>query len=141
MNFNILVPTEKGTAADQTWTFSDAKNVGLFTACQNKGTAWEVLKFATSQEQDGKWLEETGQMPLRTDLTTTYADYFSANPAYQQFGDQAARTVEVPNVTSSVEIWQAFRDEYSKSVIFGEEDVNTFLSNAQMQIDQLAAGK
>ncbi|MGL1283086.1 hypothetical protein ACSTKA_23255, partial [Vibrio parahaemolyticus] len=77
----------------------------------------------------------------RTDLTTTYADYFSANPAYQQFGDQAARTVEVPNVVSSVEIWQAFRDEYSKAVIFGEEDVNTFLSNAQTQIDQLAAGK
>ena len=134
---DTVVPTKASVIA----TFSDAKNVGLFTACQNKGTAWEVLKFATSQEQDGKWLEETGQMPLRTDLTTTYADYFAANPAYQQFGDQAARTVEVPNVVSSVEIWQAFRDAYSKAVIFGEEDVNTFLSDAQTQIDQLAAGK
>ena len=41
-------------AAGQTWTFSDAKNIGLFTACKNQGTAWEVLKFATSVEQD--WL-------------------------------------------------------------------------------------
>lgn len=138
---SVPLPTENGTAAGDTWTFSDAKNVGLFTACDNKATAWDVLKFATSEEQDGTWLEETGQMPLRTDLTTTYADYFSDNPAYQQFGDQAARTVEVPNVQNSVEIWQAFRDGYSKAVIFGEGDVTTFLTDAKTQIDQLAAGK
>jgi ABC-type sugar transport system, periplasmic component len=138
---SVPVPTENGTAAGDTWTFSDAKNVGLFTACDNKATAWDVLKFATSEEQDGTWLEETGQMPLRKDLTTTYADYFSDNPAYQQFGDQAARTVEVPNVQNSVEIWQAFRDGYSKAVIFGEGDVTTFLTDAKTQIDQLAAGK
>ncbi|WP_285135575.1 extracellular solute-binding protein [Microbacterium sp. lyk4-40-TSB-66] len=137
---SVPVPTEEGTAADETWTFSDAKNVGLFTACENKATAWDVLKFATSEEQDGTWLEETGQMPLRQNLTDTYADYFSANPAYQQFGDQAARTVEVPNVQNSVEIWQTFRDGYSKAVIFGEGDVSSFLSDAKTQIDQLAAG-
>lgn len=136
----VPVPTEQGTAADETWTFSDAKNIGLFTACENKGTAWDVLKFATSEEQDGAWLEGTGQMPLRTDLTSTYSDYFSANPAYEQFGDQAARTVEVPNVVNSVEIWQAFRDGYSKAVIFGEGDVATFLTDAKTQIDQLAGG-
>lgn len=137
---SVPVPTEQGVAADDTWTFSDAKNVGLFTACENKATAWDVLKFATSEEQDGTWLQETGQMPLRQNLTDTYADYFQANPAYQQFGDQAARTVEVPNVQNSVEIWQAFRDGYSKAVIFGEGDVSTFLSDAKTQIDQLAAG-
>ncbi|MDQ1083149.1 MULTISPECIES: extracellular solute-binding protein [Microbacterium] len=137
---SVPVPTENGTAADDTWTFSDAKNVGLFTACENKGTAWDVLKFATSEEQDGIWLEETGQMPLRQNLTDTYADYFAANPAYAQFGDQAARTVEVPNVPNSVEIWQAFRDGYSQAVIFGEGDVKTFLSDAKTRIDQLAAG-
>jgi multiple sugar transport system substrate-binding protein len=136
----VPVPTENGTDAADTYTFSDAKNVGLFTACTNKATAWDVLKFATSEEQDGKWLEETGQMPLRQDLTATYPDFFSANPAYEQFGDQAARTVEVPNVQSSIEIWQAFRDEYSKSVIFGEEDVPTFLKTAADPVDQLAGG-
>ncbi|MFF0910954.1 extracellular solute-binding protein [Microbacterium enclense] len=134
----VPVPTEQGTPADETWTFSDAKNVGLFTACENKATAWDVLKFATSEEQDGIWLDETGQMPLRQDLTDTYAEYFAENPAYEQFGDQAARTVEVPNVQNSVEIWQAFRDAYSQAVIFGEGDVSTFLSDAKTQIDQLA---
>ncbi|SDH54148.1 extracellular solute-binding protein [Microbacterium pygmaeum] len=136
----VPVPTQDGTAPEDTWTFSDAKNVGMFTACENKGTAWDVLKFATSEEQDGAWLEETGQMPLRQNLTETYPDYFSANPAYEQFGDQASRTVEVPNVQNSVEIWQAFRDGYSESVIFGDTDVDTFLSDTATEVDDLAAG-
>lgn len=137
---SVPVPTEDGTDPADTWTFSDAKNVGLFSACDAKGTAWDVLKFATSEEQDGVWLEETGQMPLRQDLTATYPDYFAANPAYEQFGDQAARTVEVPNVQNSVEIWQAFRDGYSEAVIFGEGDVASFLTERAEEIDQLAAG-
>ncbi|MFF2633176.1 extracellular solute-binding protein [Microbacterium sp. NPDC058021] len=137
---SVPVPTESGTAAEETWTFSDAKNVGMFTACENQATAWDVLKFATSEEQDGIWLEETGQMPLREDLTGTYADYFEANPAYARFGDQAARTVEVPNVPNSVEIWQTFRDGYSESVIFGETEVADFLSDTAARIDELAAG-
>ena len=45
----------------------------IYTACENQGTAWDVLKFATSEEQDGKLLETTGQMPIRKDLPTTYA--------------------------------------------------------------------
>lgn len=137
---SVPVPTQNGTDPADTWTFSDAKNVGLFSACDAKGTAWDVLKFATSEEQDGIWLEETGQMPLRQDLTATYPDYFAANPAYEQFGDQAARTVEVPNVQNSVEIWQAFRDGYSEAVIFGEGDVASFLTERAEEIDQLAAG-
>lgn len=137
---SVPVPTSGGTAPEETWTFSDAKNVGLFTACENKGTAWDVLKFATSEEQDGLWLEATGQMPLRQDLTGTYPDYFAANPAYEQFGDQASRTVEVPNVPNSVEIWQTFRDGYSEAVVFGEGEIPTFLSDTATEVDDLAAG-
>lgn len=135
----VPVPTQDGTPAEDTYTFSDAKNIGMFTACENQATAWDVLQFSTSEEQDGIWLEETGQMPLRQDLTGTYPDYFEANPAYEQFGDQAARTVEVPNVPNSVEVWQVFRDGYSKSVIFGEEEVPTFLEDTSAEIDTLVS--
>ena len=133
----VPVPTSAGTPAEETYTFSDAKNVGLFTACENKGTAWDVLKFATSEEQDGQLLELTGQMPLRQDLTAAYPDYFEANPAYEVFGDQANRVVEVPNVSNSIEVWQAFRDAYSKAVIFGEGDIPTFLNDTAAEVDAL----
>ena len=62
-------------------------------------------------------------MPMREDVEAAYPDYFEANPDYEAFAAQAARTVEVPNVANSIEIWQTFRDHYSESVIFGETDV------------------
>ncbi|TFC11073.1 extracellular solute-binding protein [Cryobacterium algoritolerans] len=137
----VPVPTSAGTAADKTYTFSDAKNVAMYSSCKNQATAWDVLKFSTSKAQDGQLLDLTGQMPIRGDLPTAYPEYFKANPAYLQFGDQAARTVEVPNVSNSVEVWQDFRDAYSKSVIFGEGDVKKFLTDAATKINQLVGAK
>jgi multiple sugar transport system substrate-binding protein len=135
----VPVPTENGTPADETFTFSDAKNIGLYSACKNQATAWDVLKFSTSEEQDGKLLELTGQMPLRTDLSTAYADYFAANPAYEMFGDQASRTVEVPPGPNTVQMLQAFRDAWSNAVIFGKGDVHEALDDAAAKIDDIAA--
>ena len=132
------VPTSSGTSPEETYTFSDAKNIALYSACENRGTAWEVLKFATSEEQDGELLEQTGQMPLRVNLAETYPDYFEKNPEYAEFADQASRTVEVPNVPNSIEIWQTFRDAYSSSVIFGEKPVDEALSEAADKATQLA---
>ena len=132
------VPTSAGMPANQIHTFSDAKNFAIYSACKNQGTAWGLAKFATSKDQDGKFLESTGQMPLRTDLAAAYPAYFSAHPEYTTFAAQAARTVEVPNVAKSVEIWQAFRDEWSKSVIFGKANVDASLTAAATQVDVLA---
>jgi multiple sugar transport system substrate-binding protein len=136
---SVPVPTKDGTPASKTYTFSDAKNIGMFTACKNQGTAWDVLKYSTSKEQDQKFLEMTGQMPMRTDLSTTYASYFAQNPAYKLFGDQASRTVEVPAGSNTVAEMQAFRDAWSDSVIFGKGDVKTSLDTAAKEIDKLAA--
>jgi multiple sugar transport system substrate-binding protein len=133
------VPTSGGTSPEETYTFSDAKNIGLYSACDNQGTAWEVLEFATSEEQDGQLLEMTGQMPLREDLQGTYPDYFEQNPEYELFADQASRTVEVPNVPNSIEIWQEFRDQWSSAVIFGKTSVDEALSTAAERAADLAS--
>ncbi len=132
------VPTSAGTSPDETYTFSDAKNIAIYSACENQGTAWDLLKFATSEEQDGKLLEMTGQMPLRENLESTYSDYFKQNPDYTLFADQASRTVEVPNVPNSIAIWQAFRDEYSSAVIFGKTPVDEALTKAADKATELA---
>jgi multiple sugar transport system substrate-binding protein len=132
------VPTKDGIAADETYTFSDAKNIGLYSACKNQGTAWDVLKFATSEEQDGQLLELTGQMPIRSDLQATYPDYFTANPAYAQFGDQTDRMTEVPGGSNTVEMLQDLRDAYTKAVIAGDGDVAAALKSAADKVDALA---
>ncbi|GAA3947645.1 sugar ABC transporter substrate-binding protein [Microbacterium soli] len=131
------VPTSDGR--DAPITFADSKSVSMFTTCENKGTAWDFLKFSTSEENDGALLEATGQMPMRTDLVDTYADYFAANPDYVAFADQAERVADVPSIPNSVEAWQAFRDEYSAAVIFGKESTADFLSNAAEKVDGIVA--
>jgi multiple sugar transport system substrate-binding protein len=135
----VPVPTKAGTPADQVHTFTDAKNVAIYSACKDQKTAWEVLKFATSKEQDGKLLDLTGQMPIRTDLPATYAASFAAHPEYKTFADQASRTVEVPNVANSVEIWQEIRDAYSASVIFAKTPVDAGIAQAAQKASDLAA--
>ncbi len=132
----VSLPTSAGSADDQA-TFSDAKNVAVYAACTNRGTAWDFLKFSTSSEQDGKLLEMTGQMPLRQNLTTEYAAYFTANPQYKPFAAKAAHVTEVPNVPASVEMWQAFRDSWTNSVIFGKEDPNKALTTVSAKINDL----
>jgi multiple sugar transport system substrate-binding protein len=135
---SVPVPTSQGKPVGDIHTFSDAKNVAMYSACTNRGTAWDLMKFATSKEQDGALLEASGQMPLRTGLADAYPDYFSKNPAYSMFADLTARTVEVPNVANSIAIWQAVRDAYSNSVIFGKSDPDTALTEAATKVDQLA---
>ena len=134
------LPTSSGKDPAQIQTFSDTKSIGMYSSCQNRATAWEFLKFATSQEQDGKLLELTGQMPMRENLPSLYASYFEKNPDYKTFADQAARTVEVPNVPNSVEIWQTFRDAYTQAVIFGKGDLKGAFDQAAEKVKTLAAG-
>jgi multiple sugar transport system substrate-binding protein len=132
------VPTSEGISPEETYTFSDAKNVAIYSACNAQGTAWEVLKFATSEEQDGSLLEKTGQMPLRENIEAAFPDYFEVHPDYKTFAAQSARTVEVPNIPNSIEIWQKFRDQYTSSVIFGKSNVDAALSKAAHEVDDLA---
>ena len=135
----VPVPTAEGTPAEEVQTFSDEKSIGMFTACENQATAWDVLKFATSEEQDGALLEISGQMPMRTDLLGTFPEYFEANPDYVAFAEQADRTIEVPNVANSIEVWQTFRDAWSESVIFGDSDPQEALTAAAEEINELVA--
>jgi multiple sugar transport system substrate-binding protein len=134
----VPVPTATGTPANQIHTFSDAKNIAMYASCTNQATAWDFMKFSTSPAQDGQLLTLTGQMPLRADLPTAYPDYFAKNPEYKVFAEQAARTVEVPNIANSVEVWQTFRDAWSSSVIFGKSPVQQAMTNAASKINQLA---
>lgn len=134
------VPTAEGSDVESVRTFADSKNISMFTTSKNQKTAWEFLKFATSEEQDGEFLKATGQMPIRTGLTEAYPDFFQEKPEYAQFAAVAERTVDVPNVPNSIEVWQTFRDEYSKAVIFGETDIPSALQAAADKIDTLVAG-
>jgi multiple sugar transport system substrate-binding protein len=138
---SVPVPTKDGKPADQTYTFPDAKNIGMYTSCKNQGTAWDVIKFATSQQQDGKLLDVTGQMPIRKDLASVYSSYFDAHPAYKQFGAQSARTADDPTGTNTIAQLQALRDAWTKAVVNQSGTVEDAFKAASDKIDKLQAQK
>ena len=138
---SVPVPTKDGKSADQTYTFPDAKNIGMYTSCKNQGTAWDVIKFATSKEQDGKLLDVTGQMPIRSNVSSVYSSYFDSHPAYKEFGSQSERTADDPTGTNTIAQLQALRDAYSKAVINGTGSVEDAFKSASQKIDQLQAQK
>ena len=141
VNWGVVpLPTSQGNTKDTIPTFSDAKNIAMYASCQNRGTAWDFLKYSTSTSQDGKLLAMTGQMPIRQGIQQLYASYFKANPAYTEFAAEAAHVIEVPIVPNSVEIWQTFRDHWSDAVIFGQESSAQALAGAASQINQLVTG-
>ena len=138
---SVPVPTKDGKPASQVYTFPDAKNIGMYTSCKNQGTAWDVLKFATSKDQDGKLLNVSGQMPIRTNLSNVYSDYFNAHPAYKEFGNQSDRTVDDPSGSNTIAQMQALRDAYTKSVISGQGSVEDAFKAASDKIDKLETQK
>ncbi len=135
----VPVPTKNGMPANRIHTFSDEKSIDMFSACRNRATAWDVMKFATSREQDGELLADTGQMPMRTGLLSSYPAWFAKHSGYKPFAEAAARTVEVPDVAGSIDVWQEFRDDYSRSVIFGKQSPEDALRQASAKISEILA--
>lgn len=137
VNYGIVpLPTAEGTAPEETYTFGDSKNVGLYTACENKQTAWDFAKFSMNADNDLALLQTTGQFPIRTDLTEVAGDYLAENPLLETFSQSVPLTVDVPNIANATEIWQAFRDSWSASVQ-GSDDLTSTMDAAAEKIDGL----
>ncbi|RKT31522.1 carbohydrate ABC transporter substrate-binding protein (CUT1 family) [Microbacterium sp. AG1240] len=135
----VPLPTADGKTIDETYTFGDSKNVGLYTSCENKQTAWDFAKFSMDADNDLALLETTGQFPIRTDLTEVAGDFLAANPLLETFAKEVPLTVDVPNIANSSEIWQTFRDAWGGAVQTGQGDLADVMKNAGSEIDTLAS--
>lgn len=135
----VPLPTANGTAPEDTYTFGDSKNVGLYTSCENKQTAWDFVKFSMDADNDLALLETTGQFPIRSDISDIAAEYLAANPVLETFSESVPLTVDVPNIANATEIWQAFRDAWSEAVMSGQGDLAETMQQAADEIDALAS--
>jgi multiple sugar transport system substrate-binding protein len=133
----VPLPTAAGTAPEDTYTFGDSKNVGLYTSCENKQTAWDFVKFSMNSDNDLALLETTGQFPVRSDIDTLAADYLASKPVLATFATSVPLTVDVPNTANATEMWQIFRDAWGKAVQAGDGDLEETFSTAADKIDAL----
>jgi len=140
VNYGIVpLPTAEGTPADATYTFGDSKNVGLYTSCENKQTAWDFAKFSMDADNDLSLLEATGQFPIRGDINDVAGDFLAESPVLSTFAASVPLTVDVPNVANATEIWQTFRDAWGKAVQAGEGDLEATITTAAEKADSLLA--
>lgn len=134
----VPLPTAAGTPAEETSTFADSKNVGLFSSCENKQSAWEFAKFATSDENDLALLEGTGQFPTRDDVTELAGDFLAENTFFEPFAASVPLAVDVPTVDGLAERMQEFRKAWGRSVQSGEGDVKETFEEAATTIDGIS---
>jgi multiple sugar transport system substrate-binding protein len=133
----VPLPTADGRAADETSTFGDSKNVGLYTSCEHQQTAWDFAKFSMDADNDLALLETTGQFPIRSDIDAVAGDYLATNPVLATFSQSVPLTVDVPNIPNATEMWQTFRDAWGAVVLSGEGDVADVMGEAAEKIDGL----
>lgn len=84
-------------------TFADAKGVVIYKSAteEEQQAAWDFIKWVLSNtENDLTWMEMTGLMSARGDLSTneTFTSYFEKNPALKTFAE--AIPTAVPPVKS-----------------------------------------
>lgn len=133
----VPLPTADGTPAEETYTFGDSKNVGLYSSCENKQTAWDFAKFSMNDDNDLALLETTGQFPTRGDVDEIAGDFLAEDPVLAQFSASVPLTVDVPNIANATEIWQTFRNAWGQAVQAGDGDLEETFQQAADKIDGL----
>lgn len=134
----VPIPTADGRTAEETSTFADSKNIGLYTACENQQTAWDFAKFATNDANDLALLETTGQFPTRDDVAELASDFLAENEFFEPFAASVPLAVDVPTVEGLAEKMQEFRDAWSGTVQSGEGDVTSTFDETAATIDGLS---
>lgn len=133
----VPLPTADGTPAADTYTFGDSKNVGLYTSCENKQTAWDFAKFSMDADNDLALLETTGQFPIRGDVDEIAGEFLATSPVLSTFAESVPLTVDVPNIANATEIWQTFRDAWGQAVQAGDGDLEETFKTAADDVDTL----
>ncbi len=52
---------------------------------------------------------------------------------------ESAHIIDCPYVSNSIEVWQVFRNDWSKAVIFGSGSTDAALASASAAINKLVA--
>jgi len=125
------LPVPDGTP-EPILTYSDPKNIVIFSTTKHPEEAWEFLKFLISKESDLKLLIITSQIPFRKDLDidSTYKEFFEENPKVLKFARQISYTRGSDNVTQLKEVFDVIAQAFEYSVIYGMQEPRESVMNA-----------
>lgn len=111
------------------------ENYGISSSCQYPDEVWAFLEWFGSAENNGKWADVTGRIPVRDDATefvTTWAD----NANYAVFTESMNYAVARGPHSEWTTISEAIRTAV-QSVLLGTKDAKTALADANAVIEPI----
>jgi len=138
---SVWIPDDVTPPGELPNTFADAKNIGIFSNCDDQEAAWEFVRFYVSEENDVKFLQMTQQIPLRQNIDEIAgADTFSSHPLLQFFARQSEFTLNVDQSEHLTDIFGIISQAYQAAAIYGEASVEDALNDAASQVNSLIGG-
>jgi multiple sugar transport system substrate-binding protein len=137
----VWIPDDATPPESYPSTFADTKNIGIFSNCDDKDTAWEFVKFYVSKENDVTFLQTTQQIPLRTGIADAVdKKYFDDHPLLQSFAEQAEHTLNVDQSAKLTDIFGIISQAYQAAAIYSKSSVDDALKDAEDQVNSLIGG-
>ncbi len=125
------LPVPEGTP-EPILTYSDPKNIVIFSTTKHPEEAWEFVKFLISKENDLQLLKITYQMPFRKDLDIdpAFKKYFKENPKTLKFAKQISYTRGTDNIPQLKEIFDAIAQAFEYCCVYGQQTPEDAIKNA-----------
>jgi len=123
----IAVPPNNGTQA----TFCGCNMLFIGSDCENPDAAWKFIEFVMSPESTLKRAEMVNIPVTRASLLD---DYLAMDPLNQARYDCVSCGIGMPRAVWST-TFQTVRNELVQTVLFGSEDAETVLENAQETLE------
>jgi multiple sugar transport system substrate-binding protein len=125
-------------------TFADAKGLVIYAqrSPEEQAAIWEFIKWVfTDPINDRAWVDATGMLPMRGDLTTnpTFAKVFEDHPELMGYADEMAYAVPAMANERFADIQTALGEEGLIPVILGEKTPQQGWADAKAAIEAILA--
>jgi multiple sugar transport system substrate-binding protein len=121
------------------YTYSDPKNIVIFSSCKKPGRAWQFIKSIIGKPGDLRLLELTHQLPTRKNLESDpfYEEYFKKNSMMVTFAKEIPYLKGVDNCEQIVQVLDIISQEYEACVVYGKKTPEKAISDAERAVNVL----
>jgi len=139
------IPTLSSLASIQhPKTFADAKGYVLLaqSSKEDRQAAWEFLKWVLSNpENDLKWAEMTGMLPVRDDLSTNivFKEFFKQHPELTAYAESIPYAIPALMHAQYADIYLAIGEEGFLPIINGEKTPEQAWQDVKDAIERIFA--
>jgi len=133
-------------AGAQPKTFADAKGVVIYAqrSPEEQQAIWKFLKWVfTDPINDRAWVDATGMLPMRGDLTTnqTFTKVFEEHPELQGYAAEMPYAVPAISNPKFADIQTALGEKGLVPVVLGKKTPEQAWADAKAAIEAILAGK